>query len=268
MHPTKWILGAAGAVGLTGCVTTGEADLSYVRASDVINSLKDELAFVDSHPIGKRITVSNESCGDLKGDQKSVFVTGKFSTADVSLKTIATDTVTGTVAGSKLPLGAVLIGVSGSLTRSTIRTQLVTYTLTNVQLPAISMRRVEEVPNITFAPADDGGLKVLHETFSTGGNRTEAAGLAPDNIPKHPIADAILAARDELLAIDHMRRPCLLPSKVKVEIDFQVQKKLDVKGDVAFLVFLDVAGESVRQREAANSIVVTFDLTGSSQGFR
>jgi hypothetical protein len=59
-----------------------------------------------------------------------------------------------------------------------------------------------------------------------------------------------------------------VPSKIKVEIDFQVQKKLDVKGDVAFLFFLDVAGESVRQREAANSITVTFDLTGSSQSFR
>jgi hypothetical protein len=268
MHPTKWILSALAAVELAGCATTGVADLSYVRASDVINSLKDELAFVDSHPIGKRITVSNESCGDQKGDEKSVFVTGNFQTADVSLKTIATDTVSGTVTGSKLPIGAVLIGVSGSLTRSTIRTQQVTYTLTNVQAPKVSRARVEEVPNIPFDPADNGGLKIRHETLSAGATDAGTAGVTAENVKPHPIADAILAARDELLAVDHMRRPCLLPSKIKVEIDFQVQKKLDVKSDVAFLVFLDVAAESVRQREAANSMVVTFDLTGSSQSLR
>jgi hypothetical protein len=266
MHPTKWILGAAATAGLTGCVTTGEADLSYVRASDVINSLKDELAFVDSHPINKGISVSNEACGD--GDKRSVFVTGKFSSADVSLKTIATDTVTGTVAGSKVPIDAVLIGVSGSFARSTIRTQQVTYTLTNVQSPAISLPRIEEVPNIPFTPADDGGLRIRHETLSAGTTDAGAVRVTEEGPKPHPIADAILAARDELLAVDHTRRPCLLPSKVKVEIDFQVQKKLDVKGDVAFLVFLDIAGESVRQREAANSIVVTFDLTGSSQSLR
>jgi hypothetical protein len=132
----------------------GEGDLSYVRASDVINNLKDELAFVDSHPINKRIAVLNESCGDR--DQRSVLVTGKLLSADVSLKTIATDTVTGTAAGSKLPLGAVLIGVSGSLTRSTIRTQQVTYTVTNASNNVVSLARIEEVQNMPFAPADDG----------------------------------------------------------------------------------------------------------------
>jgi hypothetical protein len=266
MVAKKWIFGVAASAGLAGCVTTGETDLSYVRASDVINSLKDELAFVDSHPINKGIAVANEACEDR--DKRSVFVTGKFLSADVSLKTIATDTVTGTVAGSKVPIGAVLIGLSGSLSRSTIRTQQVTYTLTNASNNAVSLARIEEAPNVPFAPAEGGGLKIRHETFSAGMNGSEQAGPRSEIPQPHPMADAILAARDELLAVDHMRRPCLLPSKVKVEIDFQVQKKLDVKGDVAFLVFLDVAGESVRQREAANSIVVTFDLTGSSQGFR
>jgi hypothetical protein len=50
---------------------------------------------------------------------------------------------------------------------------------------------------------------------------------------------------------------------VKVQIEFQVQQKADVKSDVGFLVFADVGVEGIAQRETANSLIVTFAVSGS-----
>jgi hypothetical protein len=55
---------------------------------------------------------------------------------------------------------------------------------------------------------------------------------------------ALPAARDELLAVDHSLQPYMPPKQVKVEIDFQVQKRLDAKADVGFLLFVDISGEN------------------------
>ena len=241
-------------VSTSGCVVTrGSTELGYVHASDIIDSLKSELAVVQDNSLDKKIYVSNDACGELDKEGRTVFVTGRFDTADVSLKTVATDTLTGTVSATKIPLGAVLIGASGSLTRTTVRTQSVTYTLTSPERSPIKSAKAAATPVVSEIP-------IYH---SADGFATHIK-PEPGKNEAHPIADAILAARDELLNVNHNAKPCLLPTKVKVEIDFQVQKKLDAKADVAFIVFLDSGGESVTQRESAHSMTVTFDLAGSS----
>jgi hypothetical protein len=257
------IAGITLAFGTTGCVTTKIPDLAYVEASDVIDSLKDELAEVAKNPIDKQVLVAPDACGVEDGDHKMVHVTIGFETADVTLKTVATDTLTGTAAAAKIPLGVVLVGFSGSLTRTTIRTQQVTYTLGKDNRSIAERKKsAPTVKNKEFKPGQ-GGYIPIHRVGESQSKQVNGEAAAP---VLHPIADAILAARDQILAIDHARRPCLLPTKVKVEIDFQVQRKLDVKGDVGFLVFADVGGESITQRETANSMTVTYSLAGSSVG--
>jgi hypothetical protein len=257
------IIGISLALGTTGCVTTQVPDLAYVEASDVIDSLKDELAEVAKKPVDKQVLVASDACGVEVDGHRVVHVTIGFESADVTLKTVATDTLTGTAAGAKIPLGAVLVGLSGSLTRTTIRTQQVTYSLGKDKRSITAQKRgAPTVTNQEFKPGE-GGYIPIHRAGETSSTVLDSGAAGP--VP-HPIAAAILAARDEILAVDHARRPCLLPTKVKVEIDFQVQKKLDVKGDVGFLVFIDVGGESVTQRETANSMTVTFSLAGSSVG--
>jgi hypothetical protein len=181
----------------------------------------------------------------------------------VTLKTVATDTLTGTATAARIPLGVVLVGFSGSLTRTTIRTQQVTYTLGKDDRTIEEREKIADtVENKDFKPGE-GGYIPIHRIGESNNKVVNSEATA--SVP-HPIATAILAARDQILAIDHARRPCLLPTAVKVEIDFQVQKKLDVKGDVGFLVFADLGGESITQRETANSMTVTFSLEGSSVG--
>lgn len=88
--------------------------------------------------------------------------------------------------------------------------------------------------------------------------------MIDNNTNNSGIAEAILAARDELLKIDHGRQPCLIPKSLKVEVQFQVQVKVDGKVDVGFLQLIDVGGEAIRQHENANTMSVIFDLKGST----
>jgi hypothetical protein len=61
------IVGISLALGATGCVTTKVPDLAYVEASDVIDSLKDELAEVAKSPIDKQVLVAPGACGVEEG---------------------------------------------------------------------------------------------------------------------------------------------------------------------------------------------------------
>lgn len=245
---------------LGGCMSNKPpGSIKYVYASDVINELKDQLAEVQARPLNKDVEVPDGACGVKLPNKTVVHVEVSFDTADVVLKTVATDTNTGTAAAAKVPLGTVLIGASASYTRTTIRTQQVTYSLgpdPYWKRPPTESPFAEAAPNRPFNPPAPGELTV------------HKAGAAPNDQSKSSelggIAEAIFAARDQILAIDHGRKPCLLPTKVKVEIDFQVQQKTDIKGDVAFLVFADIGGEHIKQRESANSLIVTFTLSGSS----
>jgi hypothetical protein len=245
---------------LGGCISNKPSEnIKYVYASDVINELKDQLAEVQARPLNKDVEVPDGACGVKHGNKTVVHVEVSFDTADVVLKTVATDTNTGTAAAAKVPLGTVLIGASASYTRTAIRTQQVTYSLgpdPNWKRPPTESPFAETTANRPFNPPADGELAV-HEAGAASGGQSKSPELGG-------IAEAIFAARDQILAIDHGRKPCLLPTKVKVEIDFQVQQKTDIKGDVAFLVFADIGGEHIKQRESANSLIVAFSLSGSS----
>ena len=63
--------------------------------------------------------------------------------------------------------------------------------------------------------------------------------------------------------INHNLRPCLKPQTVKVEVDFDVQKKKD--GSIVLTVVIWKFGtERVATSENFHSIVVTFDMTQGS----
>jgi hypothetical protein len=236
-------------------------DLKYVYASDVINALKDELAEVESRPLNKEVEVPDGSCGIKVGNKTTVLVSVSFDSADVVLKTVATDSAAVTGTAAKVPLGAVLVGGSASFTRTAIRTQQVTYSLGPDPFwspPARQSPFPEPAKNQPYEPPA-GGQLTLHDVPIAPPSQRAAS---PPTT--HGIAEALFAARDQFLAIDHARKPCLLPTKVKVQIDFQVQQKSDIKSDVGFLVFADVGGERISQRETANSLIVTFSLKGSS----
>lgn len=258
-------IGTGVALLLCGCVTITPKETKYVQASDVINALKDELADVEANPIDVEVSVPETECGVKNAQgQKVVHVIAQFQTADVVLKTIATDSTAASGAAAKVPLGAVLLGGSFTYTHSSIRTQQVTYTLLNDQgVTDTGGGKQNPRANTPYAPGPGGYIPV----YTTG----QAVRIArdgtylPAGLPTpHLIAQAIFAARDQILAIDHARKPCVIPSKVKVEVNFQIQDKTDAKADVAFFTFIDVGTESVRQREFAQSMVVTFTLGGSS----
>jgi hypothetical protein len=256
------------AISLCGCAANTQGGVAYVKASDVIDELKDELAVVDKSSVDEQILVPKTSCGkSLDSEHNAVHVSAEFDSADVVLKTIATNSVAGTASVAKLPLGVVLVGTSAILTHTDIRTQQVTYSLSAD--PSLLFDEgadaAESKSNQPFTPGASGYIQI----YRVGEKTPPIDSVSPDNdtdANSHPhlIADAILAARDQILAIDHARKPCLLPTKVKVQIDFQVQQKTDVKGDIGFLTFLDVGSEIIRQKEAAHSMIVTFTLKGSS----
>lgn len=74
------------------------------------------------------------------------------------------------------------------------------------------------------------------------------------------IRDALEAAETQLLAVNHSALPCLKPQTVKVEVDFEVQEKLDVNPTLN-LVIVKVSTDTTKTNDATHSVVVTFDLT-------
>lgn len=157
-------------------------------------------------------------------------------------------------------MGVVLVGGSISFTDTAIRTQQVTYSLGPDPFwsrPSTESSFSASIPNQPFTPPADGQL-TLHDVSAAARRPGDITAAATGGI-----VEAIFAVRDQILAIDHARKPCLLPTKVKVQIDFQVQQKTGIKSDVGFLVFADVGGERTRQRDATNSLAVTFSLAGS-----
>jgi hypothetical protein len=251
---------------MCGCIAITPKEVKYVQASDVINELKDELAQIEAQPASVAVIVPSDACGVMQNGQRIVKVVAKFDTADIVLKTIATDATSAFGSVAKLPLGSVLLGGSFTYTHTDIKTQQSTYSLLHVDEPDLlsAIPTDSSQTNKPFVPASGGYIPIYKVGSPTP--ITTLGGTAPEGVPPHhQIADAILAARDQILAVDHARKPCVLPKQIKVEIDFQIQEKTDSKGDVGFLTFLDFGSETVRQREFAQSMIVTFSLVGSSE---
>jgi len=126
---------------------------------------------------------------------------------------------------------------------------------------------------------DEAALVRLHtapgygevSTLDTDIGASADASAAPQSLVPHTetvktdlsIAAAITAAIQELLNVNHNLRPCLKPQTVKVEVDFDVQKKKD--GSIVLTVVIWKFGtERVATSENFHSIVVTFDMTQGS----
>lgn len=120
---------------LSACGSMPQKDLPYVRASDVIDALKDELQKVRATPFQAKVIVNENECGmSLQDDQghpyRAVLLKVHSVDAEVTLKTVATDSIAGTAGGSKVPVNVVVVSPSLTVTRTGIKTQQVTYSFT------------------------------------------------------------------------------------------------------------------------------------------
>ena len=250
------LLSGTGVLVLSACASTCE--LKYAPASDVINAVKQELDIIQQNVGSLKIEVPKDSCGSpsdmIFGEEPGKFyvrISVNSLSAEVALKTVATDTATGAASGIKVPVGTVLISPLSAVTRTKIRTQQVKYSFNNH-----AGGGAQQQSNTTFKLRDDGSFVL----------RKGADILTPRPRVNSPygIADAITSAVDQLLLVDHSHQPCIDPTFVTVQIDFQVQSKKEGKTDLGFLTLIDVQGDRISQNELAQSLVVTFNLTGST----
>ncbi len=69
--------------------------------------------------------------------------------------------------------------------------------------------------------------------------------------------------RQALLEVDHSQIPCVKPTQLKVEIDFEVID--DKKGGLSLGFYIVSVGGSVEKKnDALQTLTVTFDMTGGS----
>jgi hypothetical protein len=97
----------------------------------------------------------------------------------------------------------------------------------------------------------------------------DPSNLLPDN---WGIAEAFKAAVAQILMVDHNMRPCLVPTAVKVEVDFQISRKndstLSVGPGIGKFKVISVGTEHIKQSDYTNSITATFKTEGSSAARR
>jgi hypothetical protein len=115
------------------------------------------------------------------------------------------------------------------------------------------------------ASAHFGGLeKLLNNNMPTQASPPVTPKVISVKVPSDvSMSAAIAAAGNELLKVDHTLRPCLKPQDIKVEFDFDVQKKGDLPVSINVLL-LKVGYERTHTDERFHSIVVTYDLTQGS----
>ncbi len=299
---------ALGALATSACATFPPEHSDVVRASDLIDNMKAQLAKVSVKPVvGPGGVCSNTD--------KQVAIVAIPTSATVSLKGVTTLATSGSGSGT-FPVFSIPVGPSFTYTNTRATTQVVTFELNIVHDPKTEADLTNEVKTLRsrieastatlkdldkrLAPeqidflnkqiktdmatvaADEAALltmhmsknyvdaSVLNEDFTSSAAPTAAPAvpsalvLRTEPVKKDmTIAEAVSAAAEELLKVDHNLRPCLKPQTVKVEIDFDVQRKKD--GSLSITVVIWKFGtERIATSEQYHSIVVTFDLTQGS----
>lgn len=79
----------------------------------------------------------------------------------------------------------------------------------------------------------------------------------------HPIADALVALRDQLLATNH-DPPCIKPTQLKAEISFEVVKKVEGGVEVTLFEIVSLGTKAGYSNDRVQTLEVVFDLTDSS----
>jgi hypothetical protein len=155
-------------------------------------------------------------------------------------------------------LNGTLTGAQNDFLAQQIKSDSAAIAADEVQLLAAHMSKDYKIPSllneeVTASSAPNSGSQVPAPLVS----RTEP--LKKDMT----IAEAISAAAQELLKVNHDLRPCLKPQTVKVELDFDLQRKKD--GSLSITVVIWKFGtERVLTSQQYHSMVVTFDLTQGS----
>ncbi len=208
--------------------------IDVVPARDVINAVKEELA-----PLADKSTATvTVKKGDCSANDTVAVVIEKTS-VDIALKTVSTRTDSPTAGATNFPVGSVLLTANHTWSNTLISTQMTTYTLDIAPNSNVGAYAIRSLP---IKPNDSDKTKLL-----------------PANLG---IADAILAARDEILAVDHSLKPCVIPRTIKVEVDFQIERKNDTKFGIS-LIALGIGSEHIKQADFTNSIIATFTIKGT-----
>lgn len=86
----------------------------------------------------------------------------------------------------------------------------------------------------------------------------------PVSLGSYPLAATLWTLREQLLHVDHGLTPCVKPTKLEAEIDFEVQK--DVQGKLGIdILIVSVSASRERNDDTTQHLKVTFDMSGSTQ---
>jgi hypothetical protein len=304
----RFAIFALGALAASACATFPPERADVVRASDLIDNVKAQLAKVSINPVvGPGGVCSNTD--------KQVAIVAIPTAATVSLKAVTTVATSGS-GGGTFPVLSIPVGPSFTYTNTRATTQIVTFELNIVHDPKTEADLTNEVKTLrtkidantatlkdldkrltqkqidfldkqiktdtAIVAADEATILTMHmskdyvdasilnEDFGSSPAATAAPSVPSALVSRTEpvkkdmtIAEAVSAAAEELLKVNHNLKPCLKPQTVKVEIDFDVQKKKDGSLSITVVVW-KFGTERIATSEQYHSIVVTFDLTQGS----
>jgi hypothetical protein len=119
-----------------------------------------------------------------------------------------------------------------------------------------------------MATEKEGELKGLYKSLAKAPEDPDDPTGDP-NPPKrlegHNLAATLWTLREGLLAIDHSLKPCVKPTLITTQIDFQVVR--ETKGGLDLEIYVVSVGASAAKKDdATQSLKVTFDMTGGGAG--
>jgi hypothetical protein len=277
---------------LTGCCT--QPTPGYAPVSTVVDKLKDELNLFDSAPPIRPLGQGGQTvCPGVNGQPIVLVIPTK---AQLVLKVVSTNTY-GANVGAKIPAGSIVtVDPSVSGTYQTQGTQALTLDLdvqhkksaeesrSDIDLTSKQIELYDKAQkkysksNPSLAKqfgialrkrnADLDAMYVnLGASLSSDSRPIYGSGSAQDQPPPslkdHDLAATLWTLRQQLLNVNHTSRPCVKPSQLKTEIDFEVVS--DAKASLGLDIYIVSVGASAEgKKDTVQTLTVTFDMTGSS----
>lgn len=275
-------------VASASCRRPGGAPPPSQPVSKVLDALKTELALLAETRPSQEVKP-----GVCKGKDGKVFVGLVPTTATLVLKVAVTDVAAGSV-GAKIPAGNVVtIDPEASTSRTSVRTQQLTLELGVDHQQSVEELREEAralqgeieaderqanadpelAQNLRFVDGPKVGRvqqiyrEILHQEVVSGEAPGRGAAYSEERFRDHSLADTLWKLREQLLAVDHSKTPCLKPTQLTSQVDFQVVDERRAKTGASFLI-VNAGGEAARTDDRTQSLTVTFDMAGSSTTLR
>ncbi|MCY0854041.1 hypothetical protein [Cupriavidus sp. D39] len=280
-----------------GCNTTATAvPPGGEPVSQVVNELKQELKlFADTPPnIPHQQNPAKVVCGGVNG---GAVVSVVPTNAILILKVTATNIYDANLS-VKIPAGSIItVNPSFSGTYRTNGTQALTLDLDIQHHRSVAElqsdidtigKRIEFLKKsekiyiqgkhkstidanfsgaIASANADLENRYVLLRQSIAPVGKTEYGHADSDQPPaalkEHTLAATLWTLRQNLLNIDHAQLPCVRPSQLKTEVDFEVIN--GKKGGVGIDVKIVSIGAGVEmKRDSVQNLIITFDMAGGT----